>query len=349
MKQILKKTQFLLNKGLIPDPLIRFGIRGLLKEKLKEEKILEEKFGRERFMRLIDELKKSPIAVKTKDANRQHYELPTEFFKHILGKYMKYSGCYWPDGAMTLDEAEEATLNLYAERAQIQNGHRILDLGCGWGSFSLYAAEKFPKSQIVGVSNSRTQKMFIDGEIQRRGLKNLEIITADMNDFEIEKKFDRVVSVEMFEHMRNYEKLFKKIASWMNPLGKIFLHIFTHRKYAYLYDETDEADWIGKYFFTGGIMPSDDLLLYFQKDFEIENHWHVSGTHYQKTAEAWLKKIDAARTQILPIFEKTYGVKEAQKWLVYWRVFVMSCAELWGFNHGNEWLVSHYLFSLKSK
>ncbi len=344
MKQVLKNTQFLLDQGLIPDSLIRFGIRGLLKEKLREEKGIEAQFGRERFMQLIDELKKSPIAVKMQDANRQHYELPTEFFKHVLGKYMKYSGCYWPEGTKTLDQAEEATLKLYAQRAQIENGHTILDLGCGWGSFSLYAAERFPRSEIAGVSNSKTQKAYIDGEIQKRGIKNLEIITSDINDFQTHKRFDRAVSIEMFEHLRNYEKLLQKIASWMNPEGKLFVHIFTHHKYAYFYDETDEADWIGKYFFTGGMMPSDDLLLYFQNDFQIQNHWHVSGTHYQKTAEAWLKKIDQARREILPIFEKTYGSTEAKKWLVRWRVFILSCAELWGYKNGTEWLVSHYLF-----
>ena len=344
MKQVLKSTKVLLEKGLIPDPLIRFGIRGLLKEKLRQEQAVEDKVGREKFMAFVEELKNSPIAIKMQAANQQHYELPTDFFKYVLGKYMKYSGCYWPDDAKTLDDAEEATLNLYAQRAQIENGHRILDLGCGWGSFSLFAAQKFPQSQITGVSNSKTQKAYIDEEIKKRGLKNLEIITADMNDFETPQTFDRMVSVEMFEHMRNYQKLLHKLASFMAPEGKLFLHIFTHRKYAYAYDETDESDWIGKYFFTGGIMPSDDLLLYFQDDFKIENHWHVNGAHYQKTAEAWLKKIDQARKEVMPIFERTYGPNDAKKWFVYWRVFILSCAELWGYRNGNEWLVSHYLF-----
>ena len=238
-------------------------------------------------------------------------------------------------------------LAITCERADLQSGQTVLELGCGWGSLSLYMAKEFPESRFVGVSNSRTQKEYIDAQAKIRNLKNLEIITADMNIFETPRRFDRIVSVEMFEHMRNYQKLMAKAASFLNPDGKLFVHIFTHREFSYLYDETDDKDWIAKYFFTGGIMPADDLLLYFQDHFQIANHWRVSGTHYQKTSECWLANMDAHRKEIIPIFQKTYG-EQYQKWWVYWRVFFMSCAELWGYRGGDEWIVSHYLFQKRS-
>jgi cyclopropane-fatty-acyl-phospholipid synthase len=220
----------------------------------------------------------------------------------------------------------------------------VLDLGCGWGSLSLWMAEKYPGSQITAVSNSRTQKEHIDAEAAKRGFKNLTILTRDMNVFDIESQFDRVVSVEMFEHMKNFQALLAKIARWLVPGGKLFVHIFTHRRYAYHYEDKGPSDWMTRYFFAGGQMPSDDLLLYFQDDVRIEQHWCVSGTHYQKTAEAWLANMDANRAEILPLFEQTYGVGNTKRWWTYWRVFYLACAELWGYRHGNEWHVSHYRF-----
>jgi cyclopropane-fatty-acyl-phospholipid synthase len=205
-------------------------------------------------------------------------------------------------------------------------------------------AEQYPKSKITAVSNSATQKIHSDAEAKRRGLKNVRIITADMNTFTIKSKFDRVVSVEMFEHMRNYEKLMKNISGWLKPNGKLFVHIFTHRDAAYPFEIRDESDWMAKYFFTGGIMPSDSLLLYFADDLVIENHWCVSGIQYQRTSEDWLKNMDIHHEQIFPILAKTYGESHARRWWVYWRVFFMSCAELWGYKNGEEWIVSHYLF-----
>jgi cyclopropane-fatty-acyl-phospholipid synthase len=261
---------------------------------------------------------------------------------------MKYSSGYWPREDTTFAESEEAMLALSCERAQLANGQDVLELGCGWGSLTLWMAEKYPNSRITGVSNSSTQKAHIDAEAARRGFKNVRIVTADMNEFEAgDTAFDRVVSVEMFEHMKNYQLLMAKVARWLRPGGKLFIHIFTHREFAYHFEGKDPSDWITRYFFEGGTMPSDDLLLYFQDDLAIRGHWRVCGTHYQRTSEAWLEKMDANEAVITPILEQTYGKENTAKWRAYWRVFFMSCAELWGYSGGNEWLVSHYLFEKK--
>ncbi len=344
MRKIFNITQGLLERNMIPDPIIRIGIRGLLKDKLIEENNFKAKFGSQRKTELIKFLKSSPIAVNTKEANEQHYELPTEFFQLVMGKHMKYSSGFWKEGVTDFDTSEEDMLALTVERAELRDGMTILELGCGWGSLTLFMAKKFPQSQIVGVSNSTTQREFILREAKNRKLNNVRIMTADMNDFMINEKFDRVVSVEMFEHMRNYSKLLEKIAGFLKDDGKLFVHIFTHREFAYLYVEKDESDWIAKYFFTGGIMPSDDLLLHFQDQFKIEEQWQVNGTHYQKTSEEWLKNMDKNKEKIIPILKATYGEDQFRKWWVYWRVFFMSCAELWGYKNGTEWIVSHYRF-----
>ena len=337
----------LLEKDLVPDLLIRNGIRRLLRQRLKEEDKGSPEAQKKHLLSLIEELRNSPIAIETKAANEQHYEVPTEFYQYCLGKNLKYSSCFYKEGVTDLTTAERDMLELTCERAELRDGMEVLELGCGWGSLSLFMASKFPNSRITAVSNSRTQKIHIDNEAKKRGINNLTIITCDMNSFSIDKKFDRVVSVEMFEHMRNYYELMKRISGWLKDDGKLFVHIFTHKKYAYKFEVKDETDWMSKYFFTGGIMPSDDLLFYFNDHLVKEKHWIVNGMHYSKTSEDWLRNMDAHKKEIMPLFEKTYGKDHAKKWWVYWRIFYMACAELWGWDKGDEWLVSHYLFKKK--
>lgn len=336
---------FLLEKDLLPDAVIRFGIRRLLAQRLRDESQASETERRSHLAAYVADLRQRPLAEDTRAANEQHYEVPTAFYQHCLGRRLKYSGCLYPTGRESLDEAEEHMLRLYTERAKLADGQTILELGCGWGSLSLYLAEKYPHATITGVSNSRTQKEYIDSEARRRGFQNLTIITCDINVLELpDGQFDRVVSVEMFEHLKNYQRLFANIARWLKPVGLLFVHIFTHRENPYHFIPRDRTDWMARYFFTGGQMPSHDLLLQFQDDLKRVEDWKVGGTHYQRTAEHWLAGMDRHKAEIMPLFALTYGKDQATKWWVYWRVFYLSCAELWGYRNGQEWIVSHYLF-----
>jgi cyclopropane-fatty-acyl-phospholipid synthase len=332
----------MLEKNLLPDPLVRFGIRNLLKQRINEDIGKNEEIKKQKKADFIQKQSSFPIAVNTLDANEQHYEVPTEFYHFVLGKNKKYSCGHW-DKSTNLDDAETEMLEITTQRAKLVDGQDILELGCGWGSLTLYMGQKYPNSKITAVSNSKTQKAFIDSEAKKRGLDNITVITCDINKFDIDGKFDRVVSVEMFEHMRNYEMLLGKIKKFLKDDGKLFVHIFVHKDTPYYFDVKDDSDWMSKYFFSGGIMPSDDLLYHFENQFKVVEHTKVNGVHYSKTAEAWLENQDKNKKEIMELFENHYGKKEALKWFSYWRVFFMACSELWKYKNGEEWFVSHYL------
>ena len=341
-------TERLIARDALPDWILRLGIRRLLNSRLRELRAGGVERQLERMTRLIEQMDRSPIAVATRAANVQHYEVPSEFFRQVLGRRMKYSCGYWPAGTADLDSSEERMLELTCERAGIRDGERILELGCGWGSLTLYMAQHFPEARIVGVSNSRSQKAHILGVAKEEGLKNIQVLTQDMKAFRPSGRFDRVVSVEMFEHMRNYRALLDVIGRALRPHGYLFIHIFTHREHPYFFEIRDSSDWMSKYFFTGGVMPSDDLLYCFQDRFTIARHWRLSGNHYKRTAEAWLQRMGANRDTIMPILERVYGSENATRWWAYWRLFFLSCSELWGYNGGDEWIVSHYLMQKRN-
>ncbi len=326
----------LLRYGLVPDCLVRLKIRSLLSKRLSELKNSDS-------VNFINQLKHSPIAVCVDAANEQHYEVPAEFFEKVLGSRLKYSCAYFEAEGESLDRAEVQMLNLYFDRGEFKDGQDILELGCGWGSLTLSLAQKYPRSNILGVSNSNSQREYILKKAKLLGVSNVEIQTCDMNVFSSDRKFDRVVSIEMFEHMRNIPLLFSRISTWLKKDSKLFIHIFSHSHSSYFFEQRDSSDWMSRYFFSGGMMPSHHLYSAFQEDLKIENEWRVSGLHYSRTAEHWLKNMDTHKEAILTIFKQTYG-QSYKLWWVRWRIFFMACSELWKWNEGREWGVSHFLF-----
>ena len=336
----------LAERGLLPDALLRWGVRRLCAGRLREE--FSGGVGAQalRFHERLQALRASAVAVHTDAANAQHYELPSAFFEHCLGPRLKYSCCYYPHGNETLAEAEEAMLALYGARAELADGQEILELGCGWGSLTLWMAERYPCARISAVSNSRSQREHIERQCALRGLGNVRVITADVNHLVLPAaQFDRCVSIEMFEHMRNYETLLARIASWLRPQGKLFVHIFSHRSVMYPFETHGDHNWLGRHFFTGGLMPAAHTLLWFQRDLRIEQQWALDGTHYACSANHWLRNQDARRDEVLRTLTQAYGARTARLWHQRWRMFWMACAETFGYAGGQEWLVAHYRFA----
>ncbi|MFC5577275.1 SAM-dependent methyltransferase [Lysobacter niabensis] len=339
----------LAERGVLPDALIRLGIRRLCADRLEAESAGGLSAQSSRFAARIAELRQSPVAIHTDAANRQHYELPPAFFAHCLGPRLKYSSCYYPNGNESLAQAEEAMLALYGERAALADGQDILELGCGWGALTLWMAQRYPHARITAVSNSRPQRSFILGRCHELGIHNVQVLTCDVNELGFStERFDRCVSIEMFEHMRNYEALLSRIAGWLRPGGNLFVHIFCHRQLLYPFDTAGTDNWMGRHFFTGGLMPSADTLAFFQRDLQLERRWLIDGTHYQRTANHWLERQDANREQLLPVARETYG-DAAALWFQRWRMFWMACAELFGYENGQQWGVAHYCFSRRSR
>ncbi len=337
-----------MERRLLPDFVIRYGIRKLCQERLDDLKAASQGEIENQEAAYAESLRQLPLAVHTQEANEQHYELPPHFFELVLGKNLKYSSAYWNDSCKTLADAEDQALQITIQRAELQDGMRILELGCGWGSLTLAMAKKFPKSQIIALSNSAPQRLYIEGELKRLKLENVQVITRNIMDTgDLSKEFfpfDRVVSVEMFEHLKNYDLLLSKLSQWLDSEGKLFVHVFTHRDFSYPFEVEGESNWMGKYFFTGGQMPARKLFSYFKNSLTIETQWEWNGTHYGKTSEAWLRNMDTHSDEIKKLFDQTYGIEQSKRWVQRWRVFFMSCAELFNYRHGSEWGVSHYLF-----
>jgi cyclopropane-fatty-acyl-phospholipid synthase len=329
--------------GWVPDALMRAGMRRLCAQRLADERAADPAAREVRFRRYVAEWRAGPRAVATAAANAQHYEVPAEFFELVLGAHLKYSCALWSEGVRGLDAAEEAMLQLTCERAGLADGQRVLELGCGWGSLTLYVARRFPASRVVALSNSASQREWILGRARASGLRNVEVVTADINDFATQERFDRVVSVEMFEHVRNHAELFRRVAGWLKPGGALFAHVFCHRELAYPFQSDGASDWMARHFFSGGVMPSYDLFLHHAEHLRTVDRWWVPGTHYARTSEAWLRKLDAQIARARVVLGAAAPHAPAALLVRRWRMFFMAVAELFAFDAGRQWGVGHYL------
>jgi len=334
-------------QGLVPDAAVRLGIRHLLRQRLDESHSGDPEAGADAAWAFRASLTSAPLAPLPEKANEQHYELPAAFFGAVLGPHRKYSCCWWPEGVNTLEQAEAAALQETCARAGLADGQHILELGCGWGSLSLWMAERFPRARITAVSNSHSQRQHIQAQATARGLANLEVITADFNDFDTDRRFDRIVSVEMFEHLRNWPQAFAKVAGWLTLGGRFFMHVFVHREAPYAFEPRDASDWMSRHFFSGGMMPSDDLALRCQDELRVLRQWRWNGQHYARTSAAWLQRMDAQRDALMPLFREVYG-EQAAVWWTRWRLFFLSVEELFAYADGGQWWVSHYLFERRT-
>ena len=321
----------------IPDAFTRTAI-WLLCERTARKLIVQGNRGEKAF---VAEMAARAIAEHAGLANMQHYELPADFFALTLGPRRKYSCCFYPERSSTLAGAEEKALAMTLKRAQLYDGQEILELGCGWGSLSLYMAEHLPDCRITAVSNSASQRTYIESAARLRGFDNLRVVTADMNDFSTTERFDRIFSVEMFEHMANWDALLARARHWLRPEGRLFVHVFTHATTSYRFDHRNPANWIAQHFFTGGIMPSEKLIWHFPQHFEVEEQWRWNGNHYARTARDWLANYDRNIAGIRPILKDVYG-PDARLWERRWRLFYLATAGLFGHGGGKFWGVSHY-------
>ncbi len=338
-------VDLVVDRGLLPDTLLRTLIRLLLRRRRAHISRGTRDAHVARDRALIRALSSAPVALATAEANEQHYEVPAAFFEVMLGPRLKYSSGWWSDEIDTLARAEDAMLDLTCRRADLEDGQDVLDLGCGWGSFTLYAAERFPASRFTAVSNSATQRTWIERQARARGLDNVTVRTDDANTLEFPAAaFDRVVSIEMFEHVRNHRMLTEKISRWLRPRGVLFVHVFVHREHAYSFETNGSADWMARHFFTGGLMPSYDLLPRVVTALDLDDRWVVSGRHYARTLRAWLERLDAHRDELVHVLANGGDPNQGQVRLRRWRVFTMACEELFAFGGGGEWHVAHYRF-----